>query len=72
MTKIQRWFLRRLLRQEVVQGPDHARRISELYGLIREAAENEFTEDNAPTMDAFLSECFQTTQKYDYWKAGLR
>lgn len=29
--------------------------------MIRKAAENEFTEDNAPTMDAFLKECFEKT-----------
>lgn len=56
------WFLKRTFRQEVKQGHYHDLKISNLYAMIREAAENEFTEDNAPTIDAFLRECFERAQ----------
>jgi hypothetical protein len=28
---------------------------------MREAVENEFTEDNKPTLDSFMQECFDST-----------
>jgi len=62
MTRFERWFLRRLLRREVRQGYDHDRRVPGLYGLIREACEKEFFEDNSPTLSAFLAECFEQSQ----------
>lgn len=58
MTWFEKWFLHRVFRKEVRQGFDHSRHISELYALIREAAEREFFEDNAPTLDASLLEYF--------------
>lgn len=67
MTRFERWFLKRLLRREVWQGPGHDQRIAGLYGLIREACEKEFFEDNAPTLSAFLAECFEQAQQ---WPAG--
>lgn len=62
MNKFENWFVKRTMAKEVVQGGDHARKIKELYALIREVCEEEFTEDNAPTMDAFLRERFEETQ----------
>ena len=55
-----RWLLRRICRKLVVQGPEHAGRIAEYYRIMREAAESEFTEDNHPTLTAFLRECWDT------------
>ncbi len=51
-----------MIAKDVTQGYEHARNIEALYALIREACEEEFTEDNAPTMDAFLRERFDATQ----------
>jgi hypothetical protein len=62
MTRFQKWMLKQIFRQEVRQGFDHDRRITNLYAMIREAARNEFTEDNEPTADSFLRECFEKTQ----------
>jgi len=59
MSWFERWFLKRVFAREVQQGPDHPRRIADLYGMIREAAENEFTEDNKPSRDAYLREWFE-------------
>lgn len=59
MNKFEKWFLKRVFRKQVVQGHDHDKRITELYTLIREAVENEFTEDNKPTRDDYLTEWFK-------------
>lgn len=59
MSRFEKWFLKRVFAREVRQGPTHDLRITNLYGMVREATENEFTEDNKPTRDAFLKECFQ-------------
>ena len=66
MTKFESWFIRRVLRREVRQDFDHHRKIAALYGLIRKACEEEFTEDNAPTLSANLSEWFETTQVWPF------
>jgi len=58
MTRFERWFLNRVFRKQVRQGYDHPQRITELYTMIRVAAENEFTEDNVPTLNDFLNERF--------------
>lgn len=58
MTVFERWFMKRIIKREVRQGYDHALRITLLYTMIREASENEFTEDNVPTLNHFLTERF--------------
>ena len=62
MTKFEKWFVRRVIRKEVRQGPDHAYNIAMLYKMVRNACNEEFTEDNALTMDYFLREQFERTQ----------
>lgn len=64
MNTFENWLVKRVIAKEVIQGYDHARNIEALYILIREACEKEFTEDNAPTMDAFLRERFEATQTW--------
>jgi hypothetical protein len=58
MNKFEIWFLKRIFKKAVQQDYDHAARISGLYQMIRDAARAEFTEDNDPTLDSFLRECF--------------
>ena len=62
MNKFENWFLKRIIKREVQQGYTHDLMIMALYSMIRQACVEEFTEDNAPTMDAFLSELFERTQ----------
>lgn len=62
MTRIERWFLRRLLKREVMQNYDHDKKIEALYAEIHKACREEFTEDPAPVLDAFLRERFESTQ----------
>jgi len=50
--------LKNICKRIVKQGPLHQARITAYYKIMREAAEKEFTEDNKPTLDAFLQECF--------------
>ena len=64
MNAFERWFILRVLRKEVRQGPYHTVRIRDFYRMVRNAATLEFTEDNAPTMDAFLRKVFEETQSY--------
>lgn len=62
MNMFEKWFVRRVIAKEVIQGPDHPRNIKNLYAMVREACVKEFNEDNSPTMDAFLRERFEATQ----------
>jgi len=71
MTKLERWFLKRLLRREVRQG-NHKQRIVRLYVLIAEACKDEFTEDNKPTLDAFLTDCQDLARQEYYWNRFQR
>lgn len=66
MTLFEQWFIKRIFAREVIQG-DHQQRICNLYKMLREAAMNEFTEDNQPTLDDFLRECFESTQWDDHY-----
>lgn len=47
----------------VVQGPKHRQNIIDYYKMMYEAAQNEFTEDNKPTLDDFLRECHAEASK---------
>lgn len=61
--RIESWVFKRILRKQVTQGYDHDKRISNIYAMVREACEQEFYEDNAPTLDANLREWFERAQK---------
>ena len=56
-----RFLLRRICRMLVVQGA-HRERIIAYYRIMHEAAAAEFREDNQPTLNSFLSECYQEAQ----------
>ena len=57
LDRLVRLLLRWICRKLVKQGSLHKERIVAYYRIMREAAESEFTEDNKPTLDAFLGEC---------------
>ena len=52
-------ILKRLTKRIVVQGPDHETNIIQYFNIMVEASNTEFSEDNRPTQDAFLRECFE-------------
>ena len=58
MNKLEHWFMKRIISKMVIQSPHHDARISYLYEMIYEACRKEFYEDNTPTLEAFLQECF--------------
>jgi len=66
MNRFERWFMRRVIVHEVRQGFDHDKRIIALYQMVRDACEQEFYEDNMPTLNSFLAESFEKTQ----WKGA--
>ncbi len=57
MNSLYRYLLKYICKKLVVQGFDHKQNIIEYYRIMQEAAENEFTEDNKPTLDGFLTDC---------------
>lgn len=58
MTRFQKWMLRGILRKVVRQDGYQEQKITQLYAQIREAVEQEYYEDNKPTIDSFLTEQF--------------
>ncbi len=53
MNRLEQWFLERTIRKQVRSG-GHAARITALYQMINTACEQEFTEDNIPTLNDSL------------------
>lgn len=58
MNKFEKWFFKKIVKNEVRQGYDHAKRIAALYEIIKDATTREFTEDNTTTRNMFLTELF--------------
>ena len=56
---IDRILLKYIFKKNVKQSHDHEYQITEIYGLLREAVQKEFTEDTIDSNDAFLKDCFQ-------------
>jgi len=59
MNSLERWFLKRLCWKLVKQGYHHKKFITEYYRYMREAAEDEFTDDNRHSLDSFMTECHE-------------
>jgi hypothetical protein len=54
--------LKKIIKKHVAQGSRHVDNIKDIYKIVRECCEEEFTEDNKPTLDHFLSECFSKSK----------
>lgn len=72
ITKFQAWILNKIFRFIVRQSWDHENNIKTVFILIRKAVEDEFTEDNDPTLDSFMLNCFENSQSKYYIKRSLR
>ncbi len=59
MSKSERKTLKRICKRIVIQSPQNKKNITEFYRIMREAAKDEFTEDNRATLEDFLSECYR-------------
>ena len=57
--KFRQRLLRYLCKHLVKQGFDHKNFITEYFTIVVTAARKEFTEDNKPTLVAFLDECYE-------------
>ena len=62
ISKFKKWFLKYLCKEIVIQGT-HRECIIEYYRIMMEVAREEFTEDNKPTLDGFMLDCFKEAQK---------
>lgn len=51
-------LLKILAERATVQGPFHKKKITKYFGTMIQEARKEFNEDNKPTLDHFLKECF--------------
>ncbi len=52
------WLFRKLVRDNITQGPHHQSNLEQMYRIIQEEAQREFYEDNAPTLNGFLDDCY--------------
>jgi hypothetical protein len=59
ISKVDRIILNKLFKKLIVQGQYHQGNVEELYKMIREVCDFEFTEDNSATLDVFTKECFE-------------
>jgi len=57
--KIKSWILSKICDKLVEQGPNHEGLIIQYYKIMVKEARKEFREDNKPTLDGFLRECFE-------------
>lgn len=57
---MQKFILQYIFRKLFEQGFVHKSNLVAVYSLIRSTLEEEFTEDNEPTLRAFSDECYNT------------
>ncbi len=62
LSKFKRWVLKKIFSSYLRQGVNHNEHHTDIYGIIREEHRKIFNEDNEPTADAFLRECFEKSQ----------
>ena len=60
--QIKKFILTQIIKEEVQDQQD----VKNLYQLIENVAWKEFTEDNHPTLQGFLRECFNKQQAQSY------
>ena len=60
MNRFQRWYMKRIIKKEIVQGHWHFARTEAMMTMIIDAWQKEFYEDNLPTTKAILHECLES------------
>jgi hypothetical protein len=55
----ERWMLKNILRKVIRQECRHKQNITALYEAIFQQARSTFYEDNRPTFNSFLDECYE-------------
>lgn len=63
LKSVEMWFLMRIFRREARQGRGNGQfhNPTRFYVLIHEAWAEVYREDNAPTVDVYLRECFEAS-----------
>lgn len=59
ISKLHHWLLKKLIRDNIRQGPHHHNNIEEMLRLVVTSSQEEFTEDNDATQYAFLRGRFE-------------
>ena len=72
LTKFQILILRWIFGNAFIQSEFHERNIKKVFALIREACEEEFTEDNDATMDSCLLNCIEPSIKSDHYNKIMK
>lgn len=67
MNKFEKYIFKWIVRRWMTRG-GHGVRIIAMYWMIRNAFEEEFTEDDYYTADEYLADCFSETQRTDKYK----
>jgi hypothetical protein len=60
MNTFERWYMKRIIKKEIVQGKWHFARTEAMMTMIIDAWRTEFNEDNLPTTKAILHECLES------------
>ena len=63
MNRLERWFLRRLLRKLIKQGPWWEGNVTDLFEEVNLRYRYVFYEDNYYTRKAYLQECLEKATK---------
>ena len=58
ISKFHHWALRKIVRANIMQGPNHHHNLAEIFRVIVTECRKEFSEDNVPTQYYFLSDGF--------------
>ena len=59
MNKFKRMLLQHMFKDLFTQSRVHEENLAEVFYLIRISMLKEFTEDNTPTLDAFMFDCIE-------------
>jgi len=60
VNRFQRWYMKRIVKNEIKQGQRHFQRTKAMMEIIVDAWKEEFYEDNLPTTKAVLHECLES------------
>ncbi len=63
ITTLQKRILTYIVKQIIRQSTQHENNIVEFYSIMTREARKQFNEDNKPTLDGFLTDCFQESLK---------
>ena len=59
LNRFEKWMLNKILKKIIRQECNHQKNITKLYSTIYTHAREAFYEDNKPTLDSFLDECYE-------------